>query len=108
MNQQQLILVTGAARSGKSEWAETLALGSNKTVTYVATATIDPNDPEWQARISRHQQRRPVTWTTICAVEDLYGKQAILELYRVKSKLALRCILHVSNDNDRIAYRWGQ
>jgi adenosylcobinamide kinase / adenosylcobinamide-phosphate guanylyltransferase len=68
---QQLILVTGAARCGKSEWAETLARESGKTVIYIATATIDPSDREWQARISRHQQRRPATWQTVAAIEDL-------------------------------------
>jgi adenosylcobinamide kinase / adenosylcobinamide-phosphate guanylyltransferase len=68
---EQLILVTGAARCGKSEWAETLAIASGKAVTYIATATVDPTDTEWQARIDRHQQRRPATWQTIAAVEDL-------------------------------------
>ncbi len=71
LGQQQLILVTGAARCGKSEWAEMLAIESNKVVTYIATATIDPTDLEWQARISRHQQRRPDTWQTVAAIEDL-------------------------------------
>jgi len=59
-----LILVTGAARSGKSEWAETLALQSGLAVVYVATAIVDETDGEWQARIARHQQRRSPTWTT--------------------------------------------
>jgi adenosylcobinamide kinase / adenosylcobinamide-phosphate guanylyltransferase len=68
---QQLILVTGAARCGKSEWAETLAISSGKAVTYIATATVDPTDIEWQARIDRHQQRRPATWQTIATVTDL-------------------------------------
>jgi adenosylcobinamide kinase / adenosylcobinamide-phosphate guanylyltransferase len=71
LSQQQLILVTGAARCGKSEWAETLAIESGKIVTYIATATIDPADAEWEARILRHQQRRPATWQTVSAVEDL-------------------------------------
>lgn len=68
---QQLILVTGAARCGKSEWAEKLAIASNKSVIYIATATVDPTDTEWQARIDLHQQRRSGTWETIVAVEDL-------------------------------------
>jgi adenosylcobinamide kinase / adenosylcobinamide-phosphate guanylyltransferase len=68
---QQPILVTGAARSGKSEWAETLARQTTKAVTYIATATVDPDDREWQARIDRHQQRRPATWQTKMAVVDL-------------------------------------
>ena len=70
-SRRQLILVTGAARSGKSEWAETLALETDKAVTYIATATIDPTDVEWQARILLHQQRRPATWQTVAAVEHL-------------------------------------
>jgi adenosylcobinamide kinase / adenosylcobinamide-phosphate guanylyltransferase len=73
MSQQQLILVTGAARSGKSEWAETLAISSGKAVIYIATATIDPTDVEWNARIQLHQQRRPATWQTVSATEDLAG-----------------------------------
>jgi adenosylcobinamide kinase / adenosylcobinamide-phosphate guanylyltransferase len=67
----QIILVTGAARCGKSEWAEQLAIQTAKAVTYIATATIDPTDLEWQARILRHQQRRPATWQTISTVADL-------------------------------------
>lgn len=60
----QRILVTGPARSGKSEWAETLAASSERTVIYVATAQIDPEDREWQSRIQQHQQRRPPDWQT--------------------------------------------
>lgn len=60
----KLILVTGPSRSGKSEWAEQLAAHSNRKVTYVATAYIDPDDRDWQARIAQHQQRRPSDWTT--------------------------------------------
>ena len=65
MSAPQLILVTGPARSGKSEWAETLADRSGKPVFYVATAQIDPADREWQNRIEQHRQRRPSTWQTL-------------------------------------------
>jgi adenosylcobinamide kinase / adenosylcobinamide-phosphate guanylyltransferase len=68
---RQLILVTGAARSGKSEWAEHLASQSNQAVTYIATATVDPTDREWQERILSHQQRRPATWQTVMTVANL-------------------------------------
>ncbi|MFP4124262.1 bifunctional adenosylcobinamide kinase/adenosylcobinamide-phosphate guanylyltransferase [Coleofasciculus sp.] len=61
----QLILVTGPARSGKSEWAEQLADKTDKQVVYVATAQVDPNDLEWVARIEKHQQRRPAEWTLV-------------------------------------------
>lgn len=60
-----IILVTGPSRSGKSEWAETLAMQSGKQVIYVATAKTDPEDVEWLSRIDRHQQRRPESWTTL-------------------------------------------
>lgn len=68
---KHLILVTGPARSGKSEWAETLAMGWGKPIIYVATAQIDPNDPEWLARIEQHQRRRPSDWTTLQVPVDL-------------------------------------
>jgi adenosylcobinamide kinase/adenosylcobinamide-phosphate guanylyltransferase len=59
------LLVTGPTRSGKSEWAETLAHQHPKTVLYLATAQSNPEDPDWQARIQAHQRRRPTHWTTI-------------------------------------------
>lgn len=61
----RLNLVTGPARSGKSEWAETLAAQSGKPVIYIATSDVDPADREWQARIQQHQRRRPKHWTTL-------------------------------------------
>jgi adenosylcobinamide kinase/adenosylcobinamide-phosphate guanylyltransferase len=56
------ILVTGAASSGKSEWAEILAKNSGKAVIYIATAQDYPEDKEWQAKIDKHRQRRPKNW----------------------------------------------
>lgn len=67
----QVCLVTGPARSGKSEWAEVLANQSGRAVWYVATAQTDPADAEWQARIAAHRQRRPSTWTTLQVPTDL-------------------------------------
>jgi adenosylcobinamide kinase/adenosylcobinamide-phosphate guanylyltransferase len=61
----KVILITGPARSGKSEWAETLAIKSGKSVIYVATATTIPDDAEWQERILQHQNRRPPDWKTL-------------------------------------------
>jgi len=63
-NLRQLILVTGPARSGKSEWAEHLATQSGKAVVYVATAQENLEDAEWQTRIEQHRQRRPPDWKT--------------------------------------------
>ncbi|HEY9704901.1 MAG TPA: bifunctional adenosylcobinamide kinase/adenosylcobinamide-phosphate guanylyltransferase [Allocoleopsis sp.] len=60
-----ITLVTGPARSGKSEWAEILAQNSQKPVIYIATAMIDPDDLDWQNRIIKHQQRRCTEWQTL-------------------------------------------
>src|SRR5690606_557926 len=54
------VLVTGGVRSGKSFHAESLVLAASD-VTYVApgpTTEEDP-DPDWAARVARHQERRP-------------------------------------------------
>jgi len=58
-------LVTGATRSGKSEWAEHLAMRSQKNVIYIATATRYPDDAEWEARLQKHRYRRPENWQTL-------------------------------------------
>ncbi|MBD2570934.1 bifunctional adenosylcobinamide kinase/adenosylcobinamide-phosphate guanylyltransferase [Anabaena lutea] len=67
----RVILVTGPARSGKSEWAETLAKQSGKSVIYIATATENPEDQEWQQRIEKHQKRRPQDWVTLYVPVEL-------------------------------------
>ena len=64
--------MTGPARSGKSEWAEALAMQSQQSVIYVATGVLDINDPEWVARIQQHQARREkLDWTTLEVPVDL-------------------------------------
>jgi adenosylcobinamide kinase / adenosylcobinamide-phosphate guanylyltransferase len=67
----KVILITGPARSGKSEWAETLAMQSGKAVVYVATAALDPADEEWEKRIQKHQKRRPQDWLTLSVPTEL-------------------------------------
>lgn len=59
-----IVLVTGAARSGKSEWAENLAIASNHSVIYLATASVNPSDADWAQRITKHRHRRPPHWLT--------------------------------------------
>lgn len=61
----QIILVTGPARSGKSEWAETLANQTQCHIVYVATGNQDFNDLEWQKRIQNHKLRRSSDWLTL-------------------------------------------
>ncbi|HET6964231.1 MAG TPA: bifunctional adenosylcobinamide kinase/adenosylcobinamide-phosphate guanylyltransferase [Acidimicrobiales bacterium] len=65
-----ITLVLGGARSGKSEFAERLARSGGGAVTYVATATVT-GDPDFEARIRRHRDRRPPDWRTAEPGRDL-------------------------------------
>lgn len=61
-------LITGGARSGKSAFAESLALASGLPTTYIATAV--PGDAELRERIARHKARRPPDWRTLeCGID---------------------------------------
>ncbi|HEX4778851.1 MAG TPA: bifunctional adenosylcobinamide kinase/adenosylcobinamide-phosphate guanylyltransferase [Acidimicrobiia bacterium] len=59
-----IVLVLGAARSGKSRVAEQLAAATRRPVTYLATASPERTDAEFSARVERHRARRPHEWTT--------------------------------------------
>jgi len=60
-----LIVITGGARSGKSLFAEELALKSTLPVSYVATMPHIPDDPELAFKVEQHRKRRPDHWRTI-------------------------------------------
>ena len=57
----QIILCSGGARSGKSEFAERLALSIEGRKAYVATGQAF--DEEMVDRIKKHQERRGDIWT---------------------------------------------
>ena len=59
---RKITLITGGARSGKSTYAEKIALHTEQPV-YIATARIW--DDEFAQRIARHQARRGDKWTNI-------------------------------------------
>ncbi|AAM23668.1 adenosylcobinamide kinase/adenosylcobinamide-phosphate guanylyltransferase [Caldanaerobacter subterraneus subsp. tengcongensis MB4] len=88
-----LIMVTGGARSGKSEFAEKLAYERGKDeVLYIATSL--PVDEEMKERIKRHRERRPSSWETVEAYKDLDK-----EILKRKKKVVLIDCLTVMISN---------
>ena len=63
MKESRVILITGGQRSGKSEYAEQMALGLAADPVYMATARVW--DDEFRERVRRHQERRGPQWTNI-------------------------------------------
>lgn len=59
----KIILITGGQRSGKSAYAEQLALSLSDHPVYMATAHIW--DEEFKERVRQHQARRGPCWTNI-------------------------------------------
>lgn len=66
-----IALVLGGARSGKSAVAEQMAATLPGSVTYLATAALDPADPDHAARVAAHQARRDPAWVTVDAGANL-------------------------------------
>lgn len=61
--QRRIILITGGQRSGKSVYAEQLALSLSDHPIYMATSRIW--DAEFQHRVDLHKERRGSQWTNI-------------------------------------------
>ena len=59
----ELILILGGARSGKSSYAQTLASQIGGSVLYIATGTA--GDEEMASRIAAHRAHRPADWQTL-------------------------------------------
>ena len=79
---KRVILITGGARSGKSRFAEELALSLSNSPVYVATAHVW--DEEFRERVKTHQKRRGPEWTNIeeekeLSRHDLTGRVAVID-----------------------------
>ena len=79
---KRIILITGGARSGKSSYAEKLALSLSDAPVYLATARIW--DEEFHERVRRHQARRGPQWTNIeeekmLSRHDLAGRIVLVD-----------------------------
>lgn len=60
---KKIILITGGERSGKSLYAEKLALSLSESPVYLATARVW--DEEFRQRVRIHKERRGKQWTNI-------------------------------------------
>lgn len=65
----KLVLVLGGSRSGKSEFAESIAGQMGGAVTYIATAAA--GDREMADRVKLHRARRPRDWGTVEEEKDV-------------------------------------
>ena len=87
-------LIIGGARSGKSHFAQELALKSGQPVLFVATA--EAGDEEMRRRIEEHKKVRPADWVTLEATTQV-GRQIQRSIGTAKTVI-LDCItLLVSN-----------
>lgn len=79
---KKVILVTGGQRSGKSGYAQRLALSLSPNPVYLATSRIW--DEEFRKRVERHQRDRGPEWTNIeeekyLSGHDLTGRVVVID-----------------------------
>ena len=79
---KRVVLITGGSRSGKSSYAEKMALDLSENPVYLATARIW--DEEFRERVRRHQARRGPQWTNIeeekyLSRHDLSGRVVVVD-----------------------------
>lgn len=79
---KKIILIAGGQRSGKSVYAEKLALSLSDNPVYLATAHVW--DDEFKERVRKHQERRGEQWTNIeeekyLSRHDIYNKVIVID-----------------------------
>lgn len=79
---KQIVLVTGGQRSGKSGYAQRLALSLTAKPVYLATSRVW--DDEFRQRVLRHQVDRGPEWTNIeeekyLSRHDLEGQVVVVD-----------------------------
>lgn len=87
-------LIIGGARSGKSSYAQELALKSGRDVLFVATA--EAGDEDMKRRIEKHRQARPATWQTL-EVTNHVGSRISRNIGKAKTVIIDCITLLVSN-----------
>ena len=90
----EIILVTGGARSGKSNFAESLCKDRNNKTAYIATSI--PFDDEMKDRVKKHQDSRPSEWKTYEIYKDIYS--IIREINDNHETVILDCVTLLVNN----------
>ncbi len=81
-------LILGGARSGKSAFAEKIALESGLNVVYLATAQV--YDDEFKARVAHHKNRRPSHWQLVESPH--YLAKTLTELAQPNTCVIVDCL----------------
>ncbi|WP_455539753.1 bifunctional adenosylcobinamide kinase/adenosylcobinamide-phosphate guanylyltransferase [Terrisporobacter sp.] len=89
-----IILVTGGARSGKSNFAESLCIRQNNETAYIATSI--PFDEEMKSRVKKHQESRPKEWKTYEIYKDIYT--IVEELNENHKTVIMDCVTLMVNN----------
>ena len=89
-----IILVTGGARSGKSNFAESLCIKQNNRTAYIATSI--PFDDEMKNRGKKHQESRPKEWKTYEIYKDIYS--IVEELDNNHDTVIMDCVTLMVNN----------
>ena len=90
----KIILVTGGARSGKSNYAEQLCKNQNNNTAYIATSIAF--DKEMEDRVRKHQESRPSEWKTYEIYKDIF--KIIKDLDIKHSTIILDCVTLLVNN----------
>jgi adenosylcobinamide kinase/adenosylcobinamide-phosphate guanylyltransferase len=93
-NRAKITLITGGARSGKSSFAQEMALKSGQPVLFVATA--EAGDEEMRQRIEEHKKARPESWRTL-ETKTHAGSQISQKLGEAKT-VVIDCITLLVNN----------
>lgn len=79
---KKIILITGGERSGKSMYAEKMALTLSQNPVYLATSRIW--DEEFKERVRIHKERRGKEWTNVekdkeLSLVDVNGRVVVID-----------------------------
>ena len=89
-----IVLVTGGARSGKSDFAESLCIKQHNKTAYIATSIAF--DDEMKDRVRKHQESRPKDWKTYEIYKDIYS--IVKDLDKNHDTVLLDCVTLMVNN----------